>query len=683
VRASIIKAASAAALFVLVVLVVWQGSFRTPFDPTSNDERLILWALSSLVFVLMLALGFMLFRDVVKLYVARKANREGSRIRTKLVLGAVALSVIPVFFLLLFSINVLSYNLQRMFLGPTESALHKLTEVSREFDAQTRLRAEAQARWLALSPAVGAYLNTGVKSADLASLCRGHGIYELALEHKDGRRDVVCTEPGRLGPVRHFTGHADAGDMRVAVKIRVPVELAVQQRAIEADVAQYHQLSAGRASIRNYYVTLLIFISLFILFVATWIARILADQISKPITALVKAAGELRRGNLDHRIETPAMDELATLVRSFNEMATEIQNNERELDRRRRLTEAILESTPTGVISLSPDRTIQRANSALSAMLGAERVERARTLDDLFPAEHVKEIQYLLNRARRTGVATQQLDLQHNGQTLYLAFTVSAVGGAAAGWVIVVEDTSELLRAQKAAAWHEVARRIAHEMRNPLTPIALSAERIARQLDRAPAGSVPPDTMRILRECSLTISGELESVKTLVNEFAQFARFPAAQPVPADLNEIVESGLSVFTGRLDGIEIVKNLSSAIPPVALDREQFKRVVVNLVDNAAEAMTASPVRRLFIGTQVAGGDTVEFVVADTGHGISAEDREKLFLPYFSTRQRGTGLGLAIVHHILTDHGAQIRVEDNKPSGARFVIELSAAQPVEAAV
>jgi nitrogen fixation/metabolism regulation signal transduction histidine kinase len=233
-----------------------------------------------------------------------------------------------------------------------------------------------------------------------------------------------------------------------------------------------------------------------------------------------------------------------------------------------------------------------------------------------------------------------------------------------------VEDTSELLRAQKAAAWHEVARRVAHEIKNPLTPIALCADRIARQLARAEQTA---DTRRILQECSATIAREVESVRTLVDEFSQFSRFPAAQPVPSDLNQIVENALAVFEGRLDGIHVETDLAPGLPSVQVDREQFKRVVVNLVDNAAEAMQESLVKRLYIGTRLTEADSVELVIADTGCGVSREDKEKLFLPYFSTKGRGTGLGLAIVNRILADHEATPRVEDNVPTGARFIVEL----------
>jgi nitrogen fixation/metabolism regulation signal transduction histidine kinase len=213
---------------------------------------------------------------------------------------------------------------------------------------------------------------------------------------------------------------------------------------------------------------------------------------------------------------------------------------------------------------------------------------------------------------------------------------------------------------------------VAHEIKNPLTPIALSAERISRQIARE---RVSPEMESIIRECTEMIAAEVQSVKTLVDEFSQVSRFPAAQPTRCELNEVVEAAIAVFAGRLEGIEIQTEFAPALPPICVDREQFKRVIVNLVDNAAEAMQDSLVKKLYIATHLGVADTVELVVADTGCGVTAEEKEKLFLPYFSTKGRGTGLGLAIVNHILADHDAQIRVEDNAPMGARFTIEIPA--------
>jgi len=246
--------------------------------------------------------------------------------------------------------------------------------------------------------------------------------------------------------------------------------------------------------------------------------------------------------------------------------------------------------------------------------------------------------------------------------------------------VIVFEDYSELLKAQREAAWREVARRVAHEIKNPLTPIALSAERIRKHLER---GLIPDQTsLKVIHGCAETISEAVQTVRSLVDEFSSLARFPAAQPRPADINEIVEGTLAMFNGRLDGIRVEKQLDANLPLAMADPEAIKRALANLIDNAAEAMQDSRVREIHITTSLLDGrDGLEIVIADTGHGINREVKEKLFLPYFSTKKRGTGLGLAIVRRIIDDHHGSIRVEENKPAGAKFLVELPLATEMAA--
>jgi two-component system, NtrC family, nitrogen regulation sensor histidine kinase NtrY len=363
-------------------------------------------------------------------------------------------------------------------------------------------------------------------------------------------------------------------------------------------------------------------------------------------------------------------------------MTGDLEANRSEIEARRRFTEAILESIPTGVISVDSSGGIQLVNKALAEIFPDSDPRNAGRLEDLFGREDAAEIRYLMNRARRVGHANQQLEVKTAQKTVHLAVTVSAIEGRrGSGFVIVIEDTSDLLQAQKIAAWSEVARRVAHEIRNPLTPITLSAERIVRQIGRLPAGGeddgLPVAVDKVVRECAAIILDETASVKRLVDEFSEFSRLPAAQPVMCELNDVVANGIGVFEGRLDGIEVHVDLGRELPAVSIDPEQFKRVVVNLIDNAAEAMQDSPVKMLNIQTRPGPADMVEIIFADTGCGITPEQKEKLFLPYFSTKGRGTGLGLAIVSHILTEHNANIRVEDNKPCGAWFAVEIPVAQ------
>jgi two-component system, NtrC family, nitrogen regulation sensor histidine kinase NtrY len=662
-------------LVILMALVVWQVSFKEGLEemgPADLTQTFIFWAVSTLVFVLTITLGFILFRDGVKLYVERQKGREGSRIQSRLFFGALALSFMPVVFLVFFSYAVLNRTLDKWFTGPAEAVQKDYLQIGDSLRSELTENLVLKARLVATMPEVRAALSGDAPVPDdlMARFRRENNLLAATL-NPDAAALPKATDDTIALRYPIDLGGGKKGIIGLAAK--VPLDLSEARARIETQTRRMGELSDTRKHLRAFYILMQSLLALFTLFFATWIARFYARQISTPISALLRAADEVGDGNLSYRVDVRAIDELAGLVRGFNQMTAQLESNSRELDARRRFTEAILESIPTGVISLSGDGTILRVNRALNNVFPEEQVAKAHRLEDLFSREDAADIKYLMKRARRTSVAGRELELRTANQTLHLAITVSALDeNLTSGFVVVLEDLSDLLRAQKFAAWHEVARRVAHEIKNPLTPIALSAERIGRQIERL---HLPADTERILRECTSTIASEVESVKTLVDEFAQFARFPAAQPVRTDLNEVVENAMAVFQGRLDGIRIEMRLASNLPPVNLDREQFKRVVVNLVDNAAEAMLDAPVKELSLLTRAGAADSVELVIADTGCGVSAEDKEKLFLPYFSTKGRGTGLGLAIVNHILSDHGAKIRVDDNPPSGARFTIEIPA--------
>jgi len=673
--------AGLALLSILVALVIWQGSFTVgDYGPSTAEQTYVFWGLSTLIFLLTVLLGFMMFRDAVKLYFARRAGVEGSRIRTKILIGALSLTFLPAIFMVLWSVGVLNRNLDKWFSRPAEGIKLNLGQIGVGIETQTKEHARIVAQWVADSDALQAFRASGpIPSEFFASVCEKSRAEEVHILRTDGGQISVCQSKAPGGEGREVTASAPlAGGGEVVVRLRTPLDLASREKEINEQIRDYNKLSSLRRDTKWFYLQLLFLITLFILFIAVWVALFLARQISAPVTALLEAARAVRGGNLSHRVKVNATDELASLVRAFNEMTQDLQANRDELERRRRFIEAVLESIPTGVISLSHDGTVLLVNGALHEIFPDRRIQPGAQLRDVIPGERSEEFSRLLKRARRTGSADRQFELKSNDGVRHLSLTVAALEASiTSGYVLVIEDTTELMRAQRAAAWHEVARRIAHELKNPLTPIALSSERILRQLDKV---QPPPEVRRIITDCCATIGREVESVKTLVDEFSQFARFPAAQPAPSDLNTVVEQGLAVFEGRLDGITIRRRLARRLPPVALDREQFKRVIVNLVDNAAEAMAQSPLRELEIETQSGGPDTVELVIADTGCGILAEDKEKLFLPYFSTKKRGTGLGLAIVSHIVAEHHAHIRVEDNHPVGARFIIELPAATAAE---
>jgi nitrogen fixation/metabolism regulation signal transduction histidine kinase len=680
-------------LIASALVVFWQGSIKFNFSPEDPEQTFVYFAISLLIFLLMVTLGFMLMRDVVKLWIDRRSGKPGSRIRTKLVMGALALSLMPVFFMVVFNSYVLNRTLKVWFTQPNEHLKNDIGEIESALDEQTRGKALAEAQLIASMPESSAQLeNPSLPTAWLNAFCKAHKI-EGATILPAGSMEAAARFAGARGSSEIPLVTAAAPILRegrtigaVFVDESISIDFASQLKDVLRDIANWNALYRERSRVNRNFTLIMILIGVFVLFVAGWLAHFMARQISNPISALVRAAEEVSKGNLAHRVNEKAIDELAQLVSGFNRMTADLEANRAELEARRRFTEAILETIPTGIISVDAVGRVQRVNRALHAIFPDAPTGTASRLDDLFSIDDATEIRYLMNRARRTGLATQQLEVKRGGRTLHLAITVAAIDpvlretqpgrGArnhSSGFVVIVEDTSDLLRAQKSAAWSEVARRVAHEIRNPLTPITLSAERIVRQANRA---SLPEAVRNLLTECASTILEETSSVKRLVDEFSQFSRLPAARLITYDLNDVVSMGMNVFESRLEGIEVHVDLAPDLPPVSIDPEQFKRVIVNLVDNAAEAMQDSPLKVLTVMTRAAGDESLELIVEDSGCGITSEEKEKLFLPYFSTKGRGTGLGLAIVSHILTEHGASVRVEDNKPCGARFTIEVPVA-------
>jgi nitrogen fixation/metabolism regulation signal transduction histidine kinase len=674
VQRPLVFVAAALTFVVLLGLMVWQGSFTFPFAPDPR-ETIVLGAVSTLIFLLAVTLAFMLFRASVRTYFERQQQREGSRIRSKMLFGALALTLAPTLFSALFNYSVLNRTLDKWFNMPVRGIETNLNGLEKAYLKEVQSRIDAEAAWISLLPETREALETGrIDSKFFKSICEPRDIQQLLLSPAGGVPMLLYqrfkSPDAKVLPANADVSAEGGKTAHLLLVAGLTDDLSERETAIQNFLDAQKQLSGRKKFYQETYFMLICLLTLFVLFFASWSAQILSRQISVPISALLSASQEVRRGNLSYRIRVSAVDEMAALVRAFNEMTSDLEGTSRELEMRRRFTEAILESIPTGVISLGSDERIERVNRALSGIFSQQTVEKARRLSDLFSGDDLADIRSLLKSARRKGAAAFQLDLQRSNALLHLAVTAASLEETR-GFVMVIEDTSDLLRAQKSAAWQEVARRIAHEIKNPLTPISLCADRIARQLLRI---SLDPAARSILEECAQTIQQEVLTVKTLVDEFSQFSRFPSAQPVPADLNEIVRGAMSVFAGRLDGISVEVSLDEKLPHVLADCEQIKRVIVNLIDNAAEAMTNSPVRSLIIRTAHTSVDTAELSVTDTGIGVTVADKEKLFLPYFSTKGRGTGLGLAIVSHIITEHQGRVRVEENQPRGARFIVELN---------
>jgi PAS domain S-box-containing protein len=482
----------------------------------------------------------------------------------------------------------------------------------------------------------------------------------------------------------------------IVVARMAPSDFLQRYAEIEAQTINYEQ---QRQNVRRYKITIVAglgAITVALLFAMTWVALFLSKQVTVPIQALAEGTSEVSRGNFDHRIAVFARDELGTLIRSFNRMTTQLAEGRRQIneftkslelaveegERRRKLMETVLENIPTGVVSLNAAGDITRVNSAAASILG-DYAREAHTLQDLLGEEAARAVMHLMRRSLRMGAASREIEIATGGRLIRAAVTVSSLGPRRSnpGFIVAIDDLTELLRAQKAAAWQEVAQRIAHEIKNPLTPIQLSAQRMLRHIERSGASRGPDggtEFEKLAAQCAGLIEREVQTLESLVEEFSQFARFPAARLVPADLNAIVASALQLFQGRLDGVTIHTEFETGLPPVRADEELMRRVLANLIDNAAEAMEGSTVRMLLVATRArSDGDAVEVEISDSGHGISPKDKERLFLPHFSTKERGTGLGLAIASRIVAEHNGSIRVEDNQPMGTRLVIRFPAVE------
>ena len=727
---------SSVLMVVLVVSLFGLTSLNLPFiAPNDSRQTLLLFTLSSIIFLGLVIFGFILFRSLLKLYLERRANQLGAKFKTKLVAGAIGLSVIPVIFLFLFSYSLVNRALDKWFSRPVETMSRDARELANGLDqfAQRKnagdvLRvtddlAASSAQWSKARPALQAELRRLLRLEDLDYLAVVNaqgGIMaevsrpstpmtlpeidpggELLSASSEGARMAVWKE-SNVALSRQWFDLSDGQEAIVIVGTLLPANLTAAAQRLDAASLEYGQLTRERRTVRSTFLSILWLLAIVTLFIATWFALILSRQLTTPIQALAEATQEVARGNLDFRVQTLAADELGILVNNFNEMTAQLAagRTEREharltleeanrlIDLRHRFTEAILESIPTGVISVSSDGAILGSNPAARRLFG-ERLSDGMPFEKLFDSEDWEEWNYLLKRAGRLGQSTRNLEMPREvpgtGRRMNLAVTMTSLPGAPPGaaadvsqngwFVVVVEDLSDLLAAQKAAAWGEVSQRVAHEIKNPLTPIALSAERIRWWLDRQPK-TLPgsSELTRVVEESCELIGKEVETLKKLVDEFSQFARFPQARPAPADLNQIVESALGSFNGRLEGIRISTRLAQDLPLVSVDPELFRRVVVNLMDNAAEAMGGSLVKEIVISTRTdAERLVVETEIADTGCGVSPEDKERLFLPYYSTKDRGTGLGLAIVNRIVAEHNGVIRVEENAPLGTRFIVEL----------
>ena len=728
----LILAGIAILLVVLIALVaIANGTSR--FSPDFLSE-FVLYALSAADLTMLAALVFVLARNIVKLIVERRKALPFARFRAKLVLLLLGMTFVPAVLVLIVGSELMIQSVDRWFNAPMDEILTSANKIAGDYYAERQLLVSDHANRIAralssvdlgnrdvrpirdlLAPNVTLQrvqmievyrvvppqaqrgsLPTLEPVVDVAAPALPPGYSRaaadrLAAQALSGARETRSVETlGNSGDLLHAAAVIRAKDGRatgaVVATDYLTGDLAARSRRMTQAFENYNQLRVLKRPLAGVYLSFFLMVTLLILVGSTWMGLYMTKRITRPVQMLAAAAREIGAGRLDQRLEPQGNDEFGSLVEAFNVMASELATSRRKVERstielerkhvevegRRRYIETILERITTGVVSLDAAGMITTINSAAGRLLSLDRRIVGQPAMAVFDRADLQPIAKLLTSGGRTKgePSAQEIAIPREGQELHLAVVATSLlaeSGASEGAVLVLDDVTPLIRAQKVAAWREVARRLAHEIKNPLTPIQLSAERLRRHFSTA-----PPPAKALVDECTVTIVGEVESLKGLVDEFSQFARMPSPRTIPTDLAQLITDTISLYRGIFSDVRIDQRFAPGIPLVRLDAEQIKRVIINLVDNAIEAMERRG--HIVVETQLDPSNSlVRVVVADDGPGIPPAEREKLFLPYYSTKRRGSGLGLAIVRRIIAEHGGSIEVGDNIPRGTRFTIEL----------
>lgn len=729
-RKSIYWLASSLVFFILIFVI--SVLFLNP--SSVGNQNFIwffnLWAFVWAVnFVIILTLSFVLGRNLVKYFFERQGNQPGTRIKNKLVLTFIIFSLFPALIMFFAAFGLINQNLAQWVSAPSEKLLESSQQISREFYEEKKASVLAAAHFLASQLASGdLQIDSGLEEAirryrlESLTLLAGDGttlyrskswfqdlpLAEVLHQVRNGNdyfqlQLSINLEPGMVdrGVVAVAVPNHQGGHPAeiVAAQFTVPESVAFQASEVEQASRAYRELQNTMTSLRINYFSILLLTALAVVFGFVWLGNYIARKLSVPLEALAEGSRELAGGNLNYRVNARSVDELGVLVDSFNRMAEQITESRRELeqtnrelqatnvrlDQRRQFIETILQNIATGVLSVDEGEVIRTVNEAALKMLQLERPEiLGRTIRQVTTPGLYQEFQVLKRRAEIFGTYRKQVTFQRRDQRLHVAATVTCNPlplQDGVKYLVVLDDLTELIRTEKFAAWQEVARRLAHEIKNPLTPIQLSAERIRKRFDRirpslSEFGEVEGFD-QMLQDATRIITAEAGMLKDLVEEFSRFARLPICRPVPVNLQELLDQTFELYNGILDAVQLEKHYDSRITAVSVDPDQMRRVFVNLIDNAMDALAETVVdRRLQVTTALNSerqSVTIEF--ADNGSGIGPEDYEHLFLPYFSTKKKGTGLGLAIVRQIISEHHGFIRAEPNLPRGIRVILELPA--------
>lgn len=702
-------------LLLTVLAVVLQLKYRGFEGPLSDNILIII--LINANFLLLSAVIFTMAKSLWKLWMERKRGVLGARFRTKLVVAFVGLSFIPLVLLFLFGSGMFTRSIERLFSLRIENSLKDSVSVAQEYNDRLQKEATHFSRQISMQVAEAGLLTRyerQVLKDYLASKAGEYGLGSVELFTGPRERAVVIIT-GQYPPqtftqtsadlvsrafasqeVADVSGSRKKGDIMravvplyqnaqpgegskiiaaIAVSFYIPERLATKADNIREGYAQYRSAFSGKEPIKMSYRLGFLSVTLALLLAAIWVALRVAAGITVPIRRLAEGTAAVAAGRFDYRIDETSGDEVGVLIDSFNKMTSDLQYSRIQLEQEVNYKKTILSNIETGVISIDRAGRITTVNHSASEILGIREVDAlGKRYDEAFGFIELDPIRKLFRRVEQGhGRAEEELPLNVRGRMLTLRMRITTLrdgSGTPLGSVITFDDLTELLRAKKAETWQDVARRIAHEFKNPLTPIKLSAERLRKKHAEG-----APDFNAVFDECSRTIVQEADGLRKLVDEFADFARMPNSNPVLQSLLPVLESVLQLYGSAHRGIEFAKDFATGLQDVPLDYEQMKRVFINLFENAVEAMGG--MGRVQVSVKKNSSGMVQIDVADDGPGIAAEDIPKLFQPEFSRKKKKSGLGLAIVQRIIKDHGGSIRFEQNSPRGARFIVELPAAK------
>ncbi|MBN2644095.1 MAG: PAS domain S-box protein [Desulfuromonadaceae bacterium] len=694
------------------------------------SNNLLVLALINLNILLIILFLFLILRNLFKLFIERRRNIPGARLRTKLVMAFVSLSLIPTLLLFLVSAGFVTNSIESWFSTEIEHSLTESLSVAQTYYKNSATNALYYGDQIAAQIKESKLLNEENLSALRNLIIQKQQEYNLGVvevfsstheelvrafnpqvpiadftdpgsatlnEALEGKRFTRITPTGKADLIRGVVPILSNWNSKdivgvVVVNYHVPYSLVNKMQEISSSYQQYKEAQQLKGKVKQGYIAILLLIALVIVFLATWFGLRIARSITGPIQELVIASRQIGKDNLDIFLPAAGNDEVGLLIKAFDSMTKELKQERRrirhvhtklqrsnfELDQRRRYMEIVLRNVTAGVISLDSQGTLTTINKSAEKMLkinGSQVVGKKypeivnqQQLDVIrgFLAELISSEKETIRRQMTVSIQGQQLTLQVNATRLY------DENDGVVGTVIVFDDLTQLQKAQRMAAWREVARRIAHEIKNPLTPIQLSAQRLRRRyLSRFESED------NVFDECTRTIITQVDDLKNLVNEFSNFARMPASTPAPEDLNKLLSSTVVLFEQGHKDIHFHIGTDKSLPPVNLDREQIKRVIINLLDNAVHAVESLHcVDSGEIGLQTEYNSNLRIAtltVWDNGCGIPEQDKPRLFEPYFSTKKTGTGLGLAIVATIVSDHNGYIRVKDHSPTGTEITIEL----------